>query len=183
MTACNSGTENTSTGSGDSLSVTADKTGTNQTDTASMTSAVDSQDATFLQEAYAGGLKEVAASEQAKEKSSMKETKDVADMMISAHTEMNNQIKGIATAKKVTVPATLPQADAEQLNSSSAKTGKEFDKAYATALVDDHKKTIALFEKEVKEGKDADVKNLAQMALPDLKKHLEHAEQLVKKTK
>jgi len=58
----------------------------------------------------------------------------------------------------------------------SAKTGKEFDKAYSSMMVKGHQEAIALFETTVMDTKDADVKTMANKTLPGLKTHLKHAE-------
>ena len=52
-------------------------------------------------------------------------------------------------------------------------------------MVADHKKTVSLFEKEAKSGKDPELKQFAATLLPDLQKHLQMAESVeaeVKKT-
>ena len=63
------------------------------------------------------------------------------------------------------------------------KKGAEFDKAYISFMVDDHKEDISEFEEAAKEAKDPDVKAWAEGKLPTLKHHLEMAEALNKKTK
>jgi putative membrane protein len=50
-------------------------------------------------------------------------------------------------------------------------TGKSFDTHYISMMKDDHAKAISKFEKEAKNGKDADVKNWATKTLPVLKAH------------
>jgi len=56
--------------------------------------------------------------------------------------------------------------------------GKEFDQAYAAAMVKDHQKMIAMFEQASQSATSNDVKELAQSLLPTLRKHLQMAQQL-----
>lgn len=63
------------------------------------------------------------------------------------------------------------------------KSGVDFDKAYLSAIIDDHKKTIKLFEKESKRGDDAELKSWATNTLPTLRHHLEMAQTIEKDVK
>ena len=45
-------------------------------------------------------------------------------------------------------------------------------RAYVDDQIRDHEKTIALFEREAKTGKDAELKAFAEKTLPALKEHL-----------
>ena len=55
----------------------------------------------------------------------------------------------------------------------SKKTGKDFDKAYVSSMIDDHKNDIKSFEKAIKFLRDSDLKAFAVKTLPVLKKHLD----------
>ena len=52
-------------------------------------------------------------------------------------------------------------------------TGETFDKAYVKSQVKAHKDTIALLQKEIANGQDADAKALAQKLLPTVQSHLQ----------
>ena len=54
----------------------------------------------------------------------------------------------------------------------SKLSGEAFDKVYVPDTVKAHKMTIALFEKEVKDGGNAELKMWAEKTLPTLKMHL-----------
>ena len=60
------------------------------------------------------------------------------------------------------------------------KTGADFDKAYLSALIDDHKKDVKLFEKEAKSGNDSELKTWAANTLPTLRHHLEMVQTIEK---
>lgn len=55
-------------------------------------------------------------------------------------------------------------------------SGPGFDREYTKHMVDDHRKTVADFEKQAKSGKDADVKKWAESKLPTLREHLKMAQ-------
>ena len=56
-------------------------------------------------------------------------------------------------------------------------TGADFDKAYMSDMVSDHKEDISDFKKEANGGKDADIKAFAAKTLPTLEDHLKMAQQ------
>ena len=63
------------------------------------------------------------------------------------------------------------------------KKGKDFDKAYAKAMVDGHKDVIKSFEDEAKDGTDPDIKAFASEQLPTLHHHLDEAQKMLDKVK
>jgi putative membrane protein len=56
--------------------------------------------------------------------------------------------------------------------------GAAFDRAYVDDQIRDHDKTIALFEREVKSGKDPELKAFAEKTLPTLKEHRSMVQEL-----
>ncbi|MEP6670841.1 MAG: DUF4142 domain-containing protein [Chthoniobacter sp.] len=143
--------------------------------------AVNSSDKSFIKDAYQGGLAEVKMGELGQGKSANAEIKAFAAHIVADHTKANAELKTLANSKKVSVsedPSLMAQGKAKLLD---VKSGESFDKAYAEAMVSDHKKDIAAFEKEANEGTDPDVKAFAAKTLPTLKMHLSMAEDLQKK--
>jgi putative membrane protein len=74
-------------------------------------------------------------------------------------------------------PATqLDSKHQKMMDKLTAKTGSEFDTAYMTAMLKDHKTDIKAFQKEADKTENADLKSLVNDALPTLKEHLQLAE-------
>jgi putative membrane protein len=63
----------------------------------------------------------------------------------------------------------------EQLEGLS---GDKFDKAYMQRMVRDHEQAVALFQDEAKNGKDTDVRDLANSTLSALQEHLKQAREI-----
>jgi putative membrane protein len=57
----------------------------------------------------------------------------------------------------------------------SKLSGAEFDREYMKHQVEDHDKAVALFERQAKKGKDAELKAFAERTLPTLKEHQQMA--------
>ncbi len=133
-------------------------------------------DKKFLKKAYRGGMEEVENAKIAKDKAKNDATKEVADRMISDHTNANEDLKKIAEEENL------------DLSRIKAKTGKfsdaTFDQEYLTMLKKDHEKDIAEFEKEANDAganEDSDVVAFAKKTLPTLKDHLKMVEDALAK--
>jgi putative membrane protein len=52
-------------------------------------------------------------------------------------------------------------------------SGETFDKSYVKGQISAHQDTIALFQKEISSGQDADAKAFASATLPTVRAHLQ----------
>ena len=138
-----------------------------------MTINVSKNDAQFAVEAASGGMTEVILGKLAMQKASNQAVKDFGTMMVTDHSKANNALTSLAKSKNITLPTVPDEKDRKVINMLSKKTGKDFDKAYTDDMVDDHKNDIKEFDKEAKNGADADVKAFAAKTLPVLKTHLD----------
>ncbi len=94
-------------------------------------------------------------------------------MMVKDHTEANDKMKTIAQSKGITLPSTLSNDEQKLKTDLSSKSGKDFDKAYIEAMIDDHKEDIKTFQDAIQRLKDPDLKAFATNTLPVLKMHLD----------
>ena len=142
---------------------------------------VERSDKSFITNAYEDGLAEVKLGEMAKGKSANADVKAFGEHMATDHGKANAELKALADSKKVAVASDVTMVAKGKAKLLDAKSGADFDKAYAEGMVNDHKKAVALFEKNANEAKDAEVKAFAAKTLPTLKAHLSMAEELQKK--
>ncbi|MDB5154662.1 MAG: hypothetical protein JWR54_3413 [Mucilaginibacter sp.] len=167
--ACKNGTKD-SKAAADSANVTKD---TSHNASATGGIAVDENDAKFVTTAANDGMAEVNAGKMAQEKASSARIKSFASMMVTDHTKAGDELAAIAKTKNITLP-TAPNADAQKAaDDLSKKSGKAFDKAYVSAMLDGHKKAVKLFTDASQNCKDADLKAFATKTLPTLKMHLD----------
>lgn len=138
--------------------------------------AADSDD--FVEDASAKGVAEVEAGKLAQEKGTSADVKDFAAKMIKDHTAANAQLATIAQTKKLEVSDNQMLMDKAKSMILELRSAKSFDQAYANNQVVAHEQTIKLFEEEIKDGEDAELKAFASEMLPKLKLHLEHAKKL-----
>ena len=140
-------------------------------------------DDAFMMKAAQGGMAEVELGRLAAEKAQSAEVKKFANTMVEDHSNANTELKSLATKKGVTLPADVGSEHKATMEKLKALSGAEFDKAYVAAMVEDHKKDVAEFEKQATEAKDADVKAVVTKTLPTLKKHLEMIQAIQSKMK
>ncbi len=154
-------------------------------------------DSAFIQQALKSGREEVEISRLAAEKSQSAEIKQFAQMLVSDHTAVNEQLvllgqrNGAAPAPRdgtqrgdtdttKSPPSASPGAapsssKAQQLSKLSAA---EFDRQYMTMIVEGHEKSVELYTRESEGGADPAAKKLATETLPKIKAHLEQAKSL-----
>ncbi|MET0635483.1 MAG: DUF4142 domain-containing protein [Chitinophagaceae bacterium] len=143
----------------------------------------DEETTEFLVKAANGGMAEVDAAKLAEQKSTNADIKSFAAMMVTDHTAINDQVKALAAARNVTLPASISEGDMKDAADLGKESGKKFDKDYINLQVKAHKETITLFEKAYDNSKDAEVKTFISNTLPKLKHHLDSAEALQKMLK
>ena len=136
-------------------------------------------DRKFVTEAAAGGMFEVQVSKLAADKATDPAVKTFASMLVTDHSNANDELKAFASAHDVTLPTSLPKDKQAQLDKLQKATGKDFDKQYAQAVgIKDHKQDIAKFEKASKDAKNPELKAWVDKTLPTLKEHLAAAQKL-----
>jgi putative membrane protein len=136
----------------------------------------DEKDAQFVVDAVAANYAEIGLAELAEQKSSNTEVKEIATMLKSDHTELLNKLKTYASMKNISVPTEAPDDAKDHINKLRDEDASDFDKKWCGDLKDAHDKVIKMFEKEVSNGSDMELKDLASAALPTIKAHDEKLE-------
>jgi putative membrane protein len=126
-------------------------------------------DRQFFEKAAKSGMKEVDVSSAVLPKLTAPAVRDFAQMMVSQHTQTNEELKALASRKGVTLPA-----KDNDIARKWAGNDKDVTDEYLDEMVDDHQEAVKLFEKAAKSS-DPDVAAFAQKTLPTLRQHLEHA--------
>jgi putative membrane protein len=132
-------------------------------------------DGEFAVAAADGGMLEVTLGKLAQTKSTTPAIQELGKTMALDHSKAGEELKTIAGQKNITLPDSLSQKNQRLVDDLTQKTGKDFDKAYADLMVDDHQEDIDEFRKETEKGNDAELKAWATAKLPILAHHLEMA--------
>ncbi len=138
-------------------------------------SSVTGSTVTFMTEATINGLMEVQASQLAQKKTNDSKVREFATKMAKDHAEANQALHAIAAKKAVTLPPDLDGERQAKLQSLESASDAELDRTYVNQMVADHTQAVVLFEREVKDGQDAEVRAFAAERLAELRRHLDDA--------
>ena len=134
-----------------------------------------------MMKAAQSDVAEIQGGQVAKEKA-WDAVKKFADQMVTDHTKTSDQMKAMAQSRSVALPTAPSAKDQKDMKKMATMTGMDFDRAYMASQVHAHRDAVALFEKEAKSGKDAELKSFAATTLPALQGHLKMATELAKTT-
>ncbi|MGW0390424.1 DUF4142 domain-containing protein [Streptomyces sp. NPDC003042] len=133
-----------------------------------------SADASFVQMAHQGNLAEIEAGKDAQKNGQDTCVKDAGALLVRDHTKLDADLSGLAAKGKVELPdAPTPEQQAT-LNKVTALAGSSgYDKAWLAAQEEAHTKTLAMIDKQISQGKDAETTDAAKKARPVVAMHLD----------
>ena len=121
---------------------------------------------------------EIEAGKLAQEKGESKAVKKFGKTLVSDHTAADKQVVALAKQLKVELP-TEPVKDDGMLDKVKSTSGAEFDKTFATAMLDDHKKDVDEATEARDKTSNPKLKKLLAGLVPKLEKHRATAQKLV----
>jgi putative membrane protein len=129
-------------------------------------------DVKFLQKAAQDGLAEVELGQLAQQKAMRDEVRQFGKRMAEDHTKANEQLKAVASAHNVSIPSALDRRHEREMNKLSQLVGGDFDRAYMSRMVSDHRKDVRQFRKRANAKTQTDATRFAAATLPVLESHL-----------
>jgi putative membrane protein len=102
-----------------------------------------------------------------------KRVKNFGAMMVKDHSKATNKLMLLAKSKHIVLPTTPNAAGQKNIDNLAKKSGKDFDKAYVSYIIADHKNYINEFENESVNASDPDIKSFASKTLRVLKNHMD----------
>ncbi|UWZ86544.1 DUF4142 domain-containing protein [Occallatibacter riparius] len=138
-------------------------------------------DKKFVKEAMEGSMAEIQLGQLAQQKATSPDVKQFGQRMVTDHQKLNDQMTPVASQLGITPPAEPDMKQKAMQKKLQAMSGDEFDKAYMKAMVKDHKKDLAEFQKEASSGKNPQVKDAAQQGSQVIQQHLQMAQDVAQK--
>lgn len=143
---------------------------------AASANAVDQQ---FAMQAAASDQFEIQSSQAALQMSHAPRVRQFAQRMIDAHSRTTQQLTQIATSKGMSLqPALDPDQQKMVSDLQAMSPGRAFDRAYLHDQVAGHQAAVEVFQNEITNGSDAELKAFAQKTLPVIKSHLRDAHRI-----
>jgi putative membrane protein len=114
--------------------------------------------------AGSSGIMEVDMGKLALEKSSRKDVKDFAAMMVKEHTDINTEYARLLAKNCFTPPNTMFPDNQHLYDSLKALPPSAFDSSYINMMISDHGKAINLFDVAYQNAREGEIKTwLARM--------------------
>ena len=145
--------------------------------------AASSPDEHFYRSAAEAGIAEVDLGKLAEQKVVDPALKDFATRMVHDHSGANEKLKALAATKNIPLPEHASASAVATKGKLEVLKGESFDKSYIKSQVKAHEDTVALLQKEISSGQDADAKSFAQSVLPTVEAHLKAIRELASKEK
>lgn len=147
--------------------------------TSGMSKKASKADQHFLKEAIQGDLSEVKMGQLAQQNGDSQDVKQFGQTLQQDHGQHLQQAQQMAQQMGVTPPTQPDAKQTKMYERLSKEHGARFDKAFAKAMVKDHKQDIAKYEKQAK--KKDQLAQFAEQTIPTLQKHLQIAQSIENK--
>lgn len=132
-----------------------------------------------LQKLHDANQMEIEMGGLAKQKGSSKTVRQFGSRLVADHTQTEKKIEAYLRKRGVDIRGfATTVADAEH-TMVGAKSGVEFDRAFALRMIADHTKVIELVDGALKETGDEDLRALYDELLPTLQAHKRTAQEIV----
>ena len=109
-----------------------------------------SQDAKdFIHHVAIANTAEIDLGKLAADRGTASEVKKFARMMVDDHTASGDKLKALASDLKINAPGELDEKHVDQRDKLAKQSGADFDREYASAMVDGHKDLIDQLEPRI----------------------------------
>jgi len=133
-------------------------------------------DSYFVSQTSLGTPFQVDSGRLAETKGTTQEIRSYADLMVSSHIAVNNALLAILKNKAPAPPSRLLKAAYSTMVSTlQNESGQALDADYIRGQVNYQKANTALYQYEIANGTDPDLKAFAQETLPKIQDHLARA--------
>jgi putative membrane protein len=136
-------------------------------------------DFNFVGQANLGAPFQIDSGRLAETKATNAAIRSYAHLMVTTHIPVVDALNVILKQKNITPSSTLLHGAYDaMIFTLNADRGVAFDRNYVEGQFEYQKGNAALFEQEVQNGSDPDLKEFARQTLPKIVDHLERAEKL-----
>jgi putative membrane protein len=133
----------------------------------------------FVKQAATSDMFEIQSSQIAQERGNA-DQKSFATTMIKDHEKTSADLKSMVSAGELeaALPTALDSTHQGKIDKLKSLKGADFSANYNQEQVDGHKDAVSLFERYAKGGADPKLKEWAEKTLPNLRHHLEMAQDM-----
>ena len=135
-------------------------------------------DGHFIREVTADNVLEANLGQLAEGKAENSEVRQFAQRMVADHNKLQSDWAAMASSNGVAYNTGFGKHHRKKLDQLQNLSGKEFDRAYMTLMIQNHKDYVDYFRKEGRAANSAQVRNLVSAGLPMLEQHWSQAQQI-----
>jgi putative membrane protein len=135
-------------------------------------------DSKFIHEMSSENLLEIRLGQMARQKASNSEVKDFGQRMVTDHTKLQDQWTTMASKNGLKFKPGLGRKHGQKVDRLEKLSGKEFDRAYMTTMIQDQKDDVDYLQNESKAAHSTPVRDLVGSILPTFEQHLTLAKQV-----
>jgi putative membrane protein len=136
------------------------------------------RDSKFMREFTSDNMLEASLGKLAEQKAENPQVKQFGQRMETDHNKLQNDWVNAATKNGLTLKTGMGARHRAKLNGLQKLSGKEFDKAYMTQSIRDHKDDIDYFQREGQAVQSSQVRDLVSSTLPILQDHFKQAKEV-----
>ena len=125
----------------------------------------------FRLKAAQGNGAEVLTGQLAVRKSTDREVRELAEMLVREHRMANTELFNLIRSKGMTPPREIGASHTAVYNQLNQLTGRDFDRIFMAGQVEMHEATITLFQQQIANGKDPETLAYARKYLPSILNH------------
>ena len=141
-----------------------------------MPGSLSAVDFNFVGQANLGAPFQVDSGRIAEGKGTTPAIRSYANLMVSSHVPVADALNAILRRKSITPSNTLLRGAYDaMLFTLKADHGAAFDRNYVNGQVEYQKGNAALFQQEIQNGNDPDLRQFARETLPKIEDHLQRA--------
>jgi len=153
-------------------------TTTTSTTSSAIVNANVKSDNKFIREIAADNMLETELGQLAETKAQSSEVRQFAQRMVADHNKLQSDWMNMASRNGLTFKPSFGKNHRKKLQDLQKLSGKDFDRAYMTLMIQNHKDYVDYFQKEGRAAKSAPVRDLVSADLPTLQQQWSMAKQL-----
>jgi putative membrane protein len=101
--------------------------------------------------------------------------RDLAKHLVEEHERANRQLLGLAKTKSLKIPTEIDTDRRALIDRLANLSGADFRREYIKAVLQNHQRSISIFQQESQTGEDKDFRDFAARQLPTLQAHFRMA--------
>ncbi len=140
--------------------------------------SVSEEDRSFALNASYSNLAEIQMGQLAASKATIEDIREFGADMVTAHTTLQTELIAVALNRSIPIPDAVSNEDGQLYNLLENLEGNSFDSAYVANQIIAHQEAQNIFQSQVDEGTNDQLKEYAFSTLPHIVAHLERAQAL-----